>query len=91
MKLNPNDPQVRSAVFGKEVENFLRSELGDYLLTRAKDKKEQAVEKMKSVNPFDPEEVVRVTNEIRIADMFMDWLAEAIQMGREAQENLEIQ
>jgi len=91
MKLNPNDPLVRTAVFGQQVENFLRTDIGNYLLESAKSKKDQAVEEFKKVDPLNSAEVLKAQNEIRIADLFMDWLAEAIQNGRQASENLETQ
>ena len=32
MRLDPEDPKVRWATFGRQVEDFLTGDIGDYLL-----------------------------------------------------------
>ena len=42
--IDPDEPLVRTAVFGKQVEDFLTSDIGDYLLQKAKHEEADAIE-----------------------------------------------
>ena len=44
--LNADDPLVSTSVFGKQVEEFLTSDLGDFLLKQARLQEEAAVEEL---------------------------------------------
>ena len=53
MSLDPDDPKVRWAAFGKQVEYFLQSDIGAYLVKRAKQEGDEATEGLKRVDAFD--------------------------------------
>ena len=88
MRIDPDDPKVGWAVFGKQVEDFLRSDIGDYLLQCAKRKELLAVEQLKRVSPWRRRRIQELQNEIRVAGDFQAWLGDAIAEGAEALEQL---
>lgn len=88
-KLDPEEPTVQAAVLGKMVEDFLTSDVGDYLLQRAKSQEEAATEGLLSLcfaGAPDPKELERFTLQIRCARMFQQWLGEAVETGLQALE-----
>ena len=46
------DPTLELAVFGKQVEEFLQSDVGSYLINRAKEEALEAMEVLKTVHPW---------------------------------------
>jgi CII-binding regulator of phage lambda lysogenization HflD len=86
--LNPEDPLVRTAVFGKEVERFLHSDVGSYLLQRAKEQSDSNVEKLKTTPPTHWEAIMVLQMKINEADHIIDWLGDAIRAGLQATEQL---
>jgi hypothetical protein len=79
--LDPNDPAVRTAVFGQEVQDFLHSPIGDFLLKRAEAKLEQAISKLKKINPEDATGIITLQNEIELLEAFESWLGDAVVEG----------
>ena len=88
MSLDPEDPKVRWATFGKQVEYFLQSEIGSYLVKRAKDESEEAFETFKTADPFDGAKIAGLQAKARTADAVMTWLGDAIAAGESATEQL---
>jgi len=83
--IDPDDPLVRTAVFGKMVEDFLQSEIGAYLLQRALDQEETATRELVANAAFwDVEHIVECQGRIRMAENFRQWLAEAMDAGDQA-------
>lgn len=92
MPLSKEDPLVRTAVLGKEVEEFLHSDIGHYMTARADAEIAQATEQLKRVSPswfWGRRKIVRLQNQIAVAERVLHWLAEAITEGRHATEILE--
>lgn len=87
--LDPNDPQVRVAVFGQQVQDFLGTEIGDFLVRRAADSLDLAVEKLKKVDPTKTTEVMALQVEIKYLENFVSWLGGAVQDGLNAVAALE--
>ena len=83
--LDPNDPTVRSAVFGQQVQDFLRSEVGDFLLKRAESRLAVLVQGLKTIDATKILEVTNIQAEIRHLEGFEHWLADAVQEGLTAQ------
>lgn len=88
MPLNPNDPTVETAIFGESVRQFLRTPIGEYLMSRAKDQAEDALSLLAEADPEDPKKIRDLQNKIRVADSITDWLSEAIRMGDQALQQL---
>lgn len=89
MSLDPNDPDVRTAVFGKQVQDFLTGDIGDYLLKQSQEKAEEAIEELKTVWPWRRRRIQHLQNEIRIAEDFQNWLGHAVASGLQAMKRIE--
>jgi hypothetical protein len=87
--LDPTDPRVEWATFGKMVEEFLRGPIGAYLLEKARVQSDEAVEKLKVASPEDPVVIRALQTEIQVADSIMRWLGDAVQEGQMALSHLE--
>lgn len=88
MQLDPEDPKVRWAMFGKQVELFLQGDIGSYLVKRAKQEGDEAVEELKKVDAFDGNAVAAIQLKARVADAVIVWLGDAIAAGESATEQL---
>lgn len=88
MPLDLEDPKVRWATFGRQVEYFLKSEIGEYLVSRAKSESDAALEELKSVDPFDGPKVAACQMRAKVADAVIIWLGDAIAAGESATEQL---
>lgn len=88
MRLDPEDPKVRWATFGKQVEDFLTSDIGDYLLKCAERKEREAMEALKVVLPWRRRRIQQLQNEIRLASDVERWLGDAIAAGHAAMEQI---
>jgi hypothetical protein len=86
--LDSGDPKVRWAVFGKQVEDFLQSDIGNYLVQCAKEKEAEAMEQLKRVYPWRRRKIQQLQNEIAIAENFQAWLGDAIVTGHASLEQL---
>lgn len=86
--LDPENPDVRRAVFGRQVELFLESDIGQYLTQCAATEVEEATEKLKQVDPEDPRAIRALQFKIHLAESVIGWLADAINSGKQSQEML---
>ena len=88
--LDPSDPVVNSAVFGKQVEDFIRSEIGAYLLKKCAEEEETASEKLiTEAHLMSIKDILAEQSVITRARSFRDWLAYAVQDGLQALNMLE--
>lgn len=78
----------REVDFGMAVEAFLESPIGKYLVKRAEEEVEDAVEKLKVVDCTATQEIRALQNQIYRAESIQYWLAEAIQAGQNASDEL---
>jgi len=87
--MNPDaNPVLKTIDFGMEVEAFLQSDIGRYLVKRADGEVEAAVEALKEADPEDAKSIRGLQNTIRVAESIQYWLADAIQSGMNAQAEL---
>ena len=82
--LSPDDPLVRWATFGRQVEDFLEGPIGSYLVKKAEEQSQEAMGKLKVVDPEDPKAVRALQNAVVVADSIMAWLGDAINEGQGA-------
>ena len=85
---SPQNTLVKSIDFGFQVEAFLQSDIGSYLIARAEAQVEDAVEELKAADPFAPKVIAKIQHEIKVAEAIQYWLADAIQSGINAQQQL---
>jgi hypothetical protein len=73
--------ELETAVFGKQVEIFWDSRIGQYLLVNTLREYNYSLEKLKTCDPTDFKQVVKLQAEIWRAESFRDWLSQAIEDG----------
>jgi hypothetical protein len=78
-----------TAVFGERVSQFLKTDVGQYLIDRADDERDAAVEAIKIVNPASINDVMRLQNRIWLMEQFKTWLADAVVAGLQAEKALQ--
>lgn len=83
-----NNPTLKAIDFGFEVEAFLNSDIGRYLLKRAESEVETAVDELKAIDADNTSGIRKIQNRIRVAEHVLYWLAEAISAGNLAQQEL---
>lgn len=69
-----------------QVEEFLQSDIGRYLVSRAEKEIEIACEVLKRIDPEDPAKIREQQHIIHVAESIQYWLADAIQAGHNAAE-----
>lgn len=80
--LDPEDPLVRTAVFGVEVQEFLKGPIGDFLIKRAESRLAALMEQLKKLDPHTQAgAMAKAQAEIAHLEKFEGWLAEAVQAG----------
>lgn len=90
--LNPEDPVVRTAVFGKQVEEFVNGDIGRYITKRADDEIAECFQKLKVTRPNSPGAIQHIESlqaRIAVCERVIAWLAEAITEGRQAMNIIE--
>lgn len=87
--IDPESPELRLAVFGRQVELFMESEIGDYLRQCAQAEIDTAVREMGSVDAEDPKAVRQIQMRLKVAESVMGWLGDAIRQGQQAHSMLE--
>jgi hypothetical protein len=90
--LDINDPVVATAVFGKQVENFIDSDIGSYLMRRVKDEITDATRdltnELREPKVIDPKFITAIQDRIRVAELVRRWLGAAIEEGIAALEQI---
>lgn len=79
---------TQQAEFGLQVQSFLQSKIGRYLIQRAEAQVEEATEGLKTVDPEDPKAIRELQNQVAVAASVQYWLADAILAGDSAQQQL---
>lgn len=87
--IDPESPDLRRAVFGRQVEMFLESDIGVYLVQCAQTEINEATEKLVRVDPEDPKAIRDLQHKIRVAESVVGWLADAVRSGTQAREAIE--
>ena len=78
----------RAIDFGFQVEAFIQGEIGQYLIKRAEGCVTEAVEELKVADPANQNSIRAIQSRIQVAERIQYWLAEAIQAGHAAQDEL---
>lgn len=73
---------------GFSAEDFLMSDLGVFISQKAEAERSAAIEELIAANPFDVEKVAQLQSRVAIADAAMQWLADAVILGQQAQERM---
>lgn len=81
--------EFKTAVFGKQVELFWDSQIGQYLLERSLREYNSAISGLKTCNPTDIGTFTKLQSQLIRAEEFHDWLSQAIEDGLRAKNILE--
>lgn len=82
------NPLLKSVDLGFQAEAFLQSDIGRYLVHRAEAQIEEAVDVLKGADPEDAKTIRALQNTIAVAESIQYWLADVIQQGENAQQQL---
>lgn len=88
IEANDNRELIHQIDFGMQVEAFLGSEVGKYLIGRAEQEVEDATSQLKDADPENPKLIRDLQSTIKRAESIQYWMAEAIQAGHLAQHQL---
>lgn len=83
--MNRENPLMETAIFGREVEVFLNTSVGKYLVKRAEEEAQEATHALKSVFPMRWRKITELQNRIYRAESIQKWLGEAIMDGVHAE------
>ena len=82
------NPLLTQIDLGFQVEAFLQSDIGRYLVQRAEAQVDEQVEALKQVDADSPSQIRSIQHNIQVAEAIQYWLADAIQSGINAQADL---
>ncbi|WP_282460103.1 hypothetical protein [Mycoplasmopsis arginini] len=77
------------AILGKDAEEFINSELGRFLIGRADQEIEEAVNELKICYSWRTRKIKDLQNRIWRAESFQNWLGELVIRGRQAMTQLD--
>jgi hypothetical protein len=80
---------MASAILGRDAEDFVKSELGRYVIGRAKKEKEEAQTLLNKTSPWRKNRIRQLQNEIWRAESLEMWICELIMDGRNAEKVLD--
>jgi hypothetical protein len=81
-----DNPDLRRAVFGRQVEMFLESDIGVYLTQCCQAERDEALEKLKIVGASDVAAILALQARVWRAESVMGWLGDALRAGKQAKE-----
>lgn len=82
--------QEKLAAIGLEIEHFLQTDGGKYVIQHAEDDMERGMQELKSHDPHDAKGIQILQNRIHRAESIMDWFDEVITAGLNAQQMLDL-
>lgn len=87
--MNEREQAEAEIRFGAEAEQFLKGNIGRYLLARSKEEIDEAVAGLKKVNPIDAVAIRELQNIIQRNEGVESWLGEIIQAAWDARDIIE--
>lgn len=87
--LSEDDPTVRAAVFGKQIEHFLQSDIGSYMLHCATNQRSAALDRLARVDAAKADDIRAIQLELKVAEKFIDWLGDAVAAGLQATQHIQ--
>jgi len=77
------------AVLGEQVDQFLKSDIGKYLIDQAESEYEAGIESLKNCDPYDPKAINAALAVVKRAESIKSWLMQAVSAGLKARMILE--
>jgi hypothetical protein len=83
MKRNEdNEKKLVRARLGIKIEEFLSSDIGKYIVSRADQERKLAIEDLKTADVTSQSEMIKLQQRAIIPGMVIDWLLDAVSEGR---------
>jgi hypothetical protein len=86
--MNEDEKAMATIRLGIEVDNFVQSNIGTYLLAQAENEITAARIKLDDIDPEDSKSIRKLQNDIYCAKSFRAWLIYAVQDGLNAEYQL---
>jgi hypothetical protein len=91
MEVSQYEKDTNSVYLGIQARNFLNSNIGKYLLNKIDKQVESALHNLRNVDPYNPQDIQKYQNDIRVAESSKAFLREAINEGFNAQQRIDEQ
>lgn len=72
---------IKRAVFGEQVQEFMNTEVGRYIIERAQNQVLEALLKLKTCDPENPGLIREYQGQIEVAESIPQWLGDAVKDG----------
>jgi hypothetical protein len=82
--LDPEDPLVRTAVLAHQVEEWMESDVGKFIMLRVRTKITGLEGKLKTIDPLQSMQIAKIQAELSHWEQFAGWLGDAIMAGATA-------
>lgn len=79
---------LRAVKLQFDAEDFVRSDVGRYLVACSEAAKTAALDELVACDPTQPETIRKLQVDYRVASTWLDWVAQAITEGLAAQQQL---
>lgn len=84
-----NKELLAEAMIGRDAEDFIQSDIGQYILGCAEQEAHEAMDQLKRVYPWRRRKITELQNKIWRAESMQSWLAELVIAGKQAVQQLE--
>lgn len=74
---------------GADMERFLESSVGQFILKRCEEEREAAVAAFRGANPMDQMAMAKIHQRLVVVDLLQTWMADAIQEAANAAQEIE--
>lgn len=90
-KMEPEEREemIAEINMGQKCREFINSDVGRYLLGRAKLYREELFQKFRQIPHDKPQELLKLQSLAQVPELFEAWLAEQIEAGEQAQFSIE--
>lgn len=77
------------AILGRDAEEFILSDIGQYIIGCAEQEANDAISQLKTVYPWRRRKITELQNKIYRAESIQSWLAELVIKGKQATQQLD--
>lgn len=86
LSLTPEEMQLAEmAAIGRQLVDFSKTKACDFLIDRAQQMRDDALEALADVNPADTAKIMELQVQARVGAHFEEWLLDTIQAGEQAE------
>ena len=81
----PNDLALAEAVLGRDAEEFLKGEIGRYVIGRCEQERDEALCLLAVVSPWRRNRIRQLQAQVWRAESLKGWLVDLVTAGRQAE------